>query len=227
VTSGITSSLLSHIVGSPSTSNQFAGDLNQLAKDLQSGDLSSAQEDYVTLSQDALNGTSSLSAPATTSSGITTNVLSNIASSPSNWEQFVGQLNQMGTDLGNNNFISSLQDMFDLSATAQNAASAASTGSSSAANSTYPAVTPAGSWADLQTDIRAVLQSMAAGNTAASGIAMAQLATDAGDSPGASYLKLLAGTATSGIASNSISLWQLLESINSNNAVTGLLNTLG
>ena len=79
--SGITGSLLSQIVGSPSTANQFAGDLNQLAGDLQSGNLSSAQEDYVTLSEDALNGTGSSSTATTNSSGITTGLLSTIASS--------------------------------------------------------------------------------------------------------------------------------------------------
>lgn len=46
-TSSITSALLSQIAGSPSAANQFLTDLNQVAKDLEGGNLSAAQEDYV------------------------------------------------------------------------------------------------------------------------------------------------------------------------------------
>ena len=66
-TSGITSSLLSEIAGSPSAANQFVTDLNQLAKDIQSGDLSAAQQDYVTLSQDALDGATASTADTSSS----------------------------------------------------------------------------------------------------------------------------------------------------------------
>ncbi len=79
-TSGISSSLFSQIAGSSSEANQFVTDLNQLAKDLQSNDLSAAQEDYVTLSQDALNGVTTSSA-TTGASGITASLLSDVAGS--------------------------------------------------------------------------------------------------------------------------------------------------
>ena len=81
-TSAITSSLLAEIASSPSSANQFVTDLNQLAQDLQGGNLSAAQQDYVTLSQDALDGVTSSTA-TTSSSGITTALLSDIASSSS------------------------------------------------------------------------------------------------------------------------------------------------
>ncbi len=68
-TSGITSSLLSQIAQSPSALNQFATDLNQLEQDLQSGNLSAAQSDFVTLSEDALSGATS-STESTGASGI-------------------------------------------------------------------------------------------------------------------------------------------------------------
>lgn len=90
-TSAITSSLLSQIASSPSTADQFLTDLNQLAKDLQGGDLGAAQEDYVTLSEDALNGATSSTA-TTSSSGITAALLSGIASSSSSSSSFVSEL---------------------------------------------------------------------------------------------------------------------------------------
>ena len=104
-TSAITSSLLAEIASSPSSANQFVTDLNQLAQDLESGNLSAAQEDYVTLSQDALNGVTSSTA-TTGASGITTNLLSEITSSSSSSSSFVSELNLLGTDLGNGDLTS-------------------------------------------------------------------------------------------------------------------------
>src|ERR1700753_3034221 len=109
-TSGITSSLLSQIAASPSTANSFLTDLNQLAKDLKSGNLSGAQEDFVTLSQDALNGATASSA-ATSDSGITSSLLSNIAGSSSSSSSFVSELNQLGSDLQNGSLGSAQQDL--------------------------------------------------------------------------------------------------------------------
>ena len=124
-TSGITSSLLSQIFSSPSTENQFATDLNQLAQDAQSGNLSAAQDDFVTLSADALNGATSSTA-TTSASGITPSLLSSLASSPSSLNSFVSELNQLGTDLQNGDQTSAQEDMLSLDSMALNAASAAS-----------------------------------------------------------------------------------------------------
>jgi len=120
-TSAISSSLFSEIASSPSAANQFVTDLNQLAKDLQSGNLSSAQQDYVTLSEDALNGVTSSSA-TTSASGITTSLLSGIASSSGGSSSFVSELNQLGTDLSNGDLSSAQGDMLSLDSTALNAA---------------------------------------------------------------------------------------------------------
>ena len=85
----------------PQTANQFATDLNQLAKDLQSWyTVSAAQQDYVTLSQDLENGATSSSA-TTSSSGITVSLLSSIAGFSSSLSAFTSELNQLGTDLNN------------------------------------------------------------------------------------------------------------------------------
>ena len=81
-TSAVTSSLLSQIASSPSTADRFLTDLNQMAKDLEGGDLGAAQDNFVTLSEDALNGATS-STVTTSSSGITAALLSGIAASPS------------------------------------------------------------------------------------------------------------------------------------------------
>ena len=67
-TSAITSSLLSQIADSSSTANEFVTDLNQLAKDVESGNTSAAQQDWVTLTQDAQDGATSSSATSSTRS---------------------------------------------------------------------------------------------------------------------------------------------------------------
>lgn len=203
-TSAITSGLLSQITSSSSTANQFASDLNQVASDLQSGNMSAAQQDYVTLSTDALDGTGSTSA-TTGSSGITTSLLSNIASSSSSSDSFVSELNQLGADLDNSDVTASQEDMLTLSSTALNAASAssASSTSSSTASATVMAGQPPS--AALQTDIRAIIEAMDSGVTSAANSAMAQLASDAQNSPGTNYFKEVGETSGSSSSSSSTS----------------------
>jgi len=213
-TIGITSSLLSQIVSSSSTENQFATDLNQLAQDLQTGKLASAQQDFVTLSQDALNGATSATA-TTTTSGITTGVLSNIASSSDTASAFVSELNQLGTDLGNNDLSSAQGDMLTLSATALGVASSASTTPTSGSSTATSPATAGQTTAAIQTDIHALIQAMSAGLTSAANTEMAQLASDAGNSTGASSLAMLAGASSSSGSTVSSTVTQMLQSLDS------------
>jgi hypothetical protein len=212
-TSGITSSLLSQIASSPLAANQFVSDLNQVTSDLQSGNLSAAQEDYVTLSSDALNGATS-SAVTTTSSGIGTSLLSNIAMSPSSSYTFVSELNQISTDLGNNDMSSAQGDMITLSSTALNAASSTSSTSSSNSSSTGPSVS-----ADVQTDIRAVIAALSSGDSSDASSEMAQLSSDAQNSSGTNYFKLISGSSnsssTGSTTSTQNSIATLLQSLDS------------
>jgi hypothetical protein len=222
-TSGITSSPLSEIVGSPSTANQFATDLNQLAQDLQSGNLSVAQDDYVKLSEDALNGATS-SMAITSASGITTRLLSALASSSRSSNSFVSELNQLGTDLQNGHQSSAQEDMLSLDATALNAASAASA-SSSGISSTTSSATPS-SQAGMTELIQAIVQAMSAGDTSAASTAMLGLASVSPSSAGASYLQTVSESLSAGSSdlSSSNSISQLLQdldtsSLNSSQAV--------
>jgi trimeric autotransporter adhesin len=185
-TSGITSSLLSQIANSPSAANQFVTDLNQLAKDLQSGNLSAAEGDYVTLSEAALNGVSSSTA-TTSASGITTNLLSEIASSPGSLTSFVNELNQLGTDLQNGNSTSAQQDLLALDSTALNAASSAGAGSSGTTSTTSSATSATqGETTQL---VHAIVQAMEAGDSAVVGSAMSELASISPSSAGANVLQ--------------------------------------
>jgi hypothetical protein len=200
-TSGITSSLLAQIADSPSAANQFVTDLNQLAQDLQSGNLSAAQQDYVTLTQDALDGATSSatsSANTTSSSGITTSLLSNIASSSTSSTAFANELNQLGSDLSNGDLASSESDMLSLDSTALNATStpsaAPSGSSSSAANS-----------ADITALVNATTQAMEDGDDSAISADMAQLASVSTSSAGASYLESESQKYGSGAPSSSAS----------------------
>jgi hypothetical protein len=185
-TSGITSSLLSQIANSPSAANQFVTDLNQLAKDLQSGNLSAAEGDYVTLSEAALNGVSSATATSR-ASGITTNLLSEIASSPGSLTSFVNELNQLGTDLQNGNSTSAQQDLLALDSTALNAASSAGAGSSGT-TSTAGSATSATQGETTQL-VHAIMQAMEAGDSAVVGSAMSELASISPSSAGAYVLQ--------------------------------------
>lgn len=60
----ITSSLLSQNISPPSTANQLASDLDKIASDLAKNDMPAAQEDYVKLTEDALNGSTLSPKPA-------------------------------------------------------------------------------------------------------------------------------------------------------------------
>ncbi len=156
-TSAVTSSLLSQIASSPSTADRFLTDLNQMAKDLEGGDLGAAQDDFVTLSEDALNGATS-STVTTSSSGITAALLSGIAASPSSSSSFVSELGQLGTDLQNGDLSSAQGDMLQMDSTALNAASSASSGSgkaSSASGSTSPA-----NEAEIATMVKTAVEAM-------------------------------------------------------------------
>jgi hypothetical protein len=210
-TSPISTSLLSQIADSPTAANQFVTDLNQLAKDLQSGNLSAAQQDYVTLSQDALDGVTS-SAATSSASGITTSLLSDIASSSTNSSSFVSELSNLGTDLQSGNLTAAQQDMLSLDSTALGAASAAPTvsiPSSSAADTTSST-----SQADMEKLIQAIVQAMGAGDTSAASSDLAQLASVSGSSQGASYLQGLSASLGSSSSSGSSSISQLLQSLN-------------
>lgn len=211
-TSGITSSLLSQIADSPSAANQFVTDLNQLAQDLQSGNLSAAQQDYVTLTQDALDGATS-SASTTSASGITTSLLSNIASSSASSTAFVNELNQLGADLSNGDLASSESDLLSLDSTALNA-----TSTSSAAPGSSPS-TPANS-ADITALVNATTQAMEDGDNSAISADMAQLASVSTSSAGASYLESESQNYGSGAPSSSTSgsVTQLLQSLDTNSS---------
>src|ERR1700722_4804944 len=169
-TSAITSNLLSADLDTTSTASQFATDLNQLAKDVQSGNLSAAQQDYVTLSQDLQNGATSAST-TTSSSGITVSLLSNIAGSSSSLSAFTSELNQLGTDLNNGDLSGAQQDMLSLDSTALNAASATSAASSASASAN--SISQAQS-AEL---IRAIVEAMGVGDFSAVSIGLSQLAS--------------------------------------------------
>jgi hypothetical protein len=210
-TSGITSSLLSQIASSPSTANQFLTDLNQLAKDMQSGDLSGAQDDFVTLSQDALNGASASSA-TTSASGITGSLLSDITSSAGSSSSFAGELNQLGSDLQNGDLSSAQQDLLSLDSTALNAASSAGTGGTPAASSTSP------NHGDSKELINAIVQAMSEGDSGVASSALTELASISSSSPGASELLQLSQSLGSGSSSSSqaSSISELLQSANVN-----------
>lgn len=214
-TTGITSSLLSQIANTPSTANRFVTDLNQLSKDLQGGNFSAAQDDYVTLSSDAQNGATSSTA-TTGASGITASLLKDIASSSSSSASFAGEFNQLGTDLQNGNVSSAQQDLLGLDSTALNAASSA--GSSGATASATPA-----NHAESAELIQSIVQAMEVGDNSAVSNEMSLLASISPSSSGASLLgqasaaygsssgSSSSGSASSG-SSSSNSIGQLLQS---------------
>jgi hypothetical protein len=225
-TSGITSSLLAQIADSPSAANQFVTDLNQLAQDLQSGNLPAAQQDYVTLTQDALDGATS-SAATTSASGITTSLLSNIASSSASSTAFVGELNQLGSDLSNGDLASSESDMLSLDSTALNAASTSS--AAPASSTSTPASSPSNS-GDITALVNATAQAMEDGDDSAISADMAQLASVSTSSAGASYLESESQNYGSGAPSSSASgsVSQLLQGLGANSSTSSVssLNVL-
>jgi len=221
-TSAITSSLLSQIAGSPSQANQFVTDLNQLAKDLQSGDVSAAEDDYVTLSEDALNGATASTA-TTSSSGITASLLSDIASSSGSSGSFVSELNQLGSDLGNGDLTSAQQDLLALDSTALNAASSAAAGSSGASSASASAKSSADSAELIQT----VMLGLEVGDSSVIGNAMSELASISPSSSGANVLKQDSESygSTPGSSSSASSMAELLQSMDtssSSNSPSGL-----
>lgn len=221
-TSGITSSLLSQIVGSPSTANQFATDLNQLAQDLQSGNLSAAQQDYITLSEDALDGATSSTA-TTSASGITTGLLSEIASSSSSSSAFVGALTQLGTDLQNGNLTSAQEDLLTLDSTALNAASSAGVNSSATTSATNSATLA--SQTESSELIQAIVQAIGAGDNTVASSALSALASISPSSAGASVLQQESANfgSSTGATSSSSSISDLLQSLNPSSSTLNLL----
>ena len=221
-TSGITSSPQSQNVDSPSSLNQFVTDFNQLSADLKSGNLSGAQDDYVTLSEDALNGVTSSTANSS-SSGLSASLLSDVASSQGSSTSFASELNQLGSDLANNNLPSSQEDLLNLDSTALSAASAA--GGSSASTSTTSAAT---NQAEMKEMVQSVIQAMEFGDSSAVGSTMSQLASLSPSSQGASLLKQDSASFSPGGSSSSSPISQLLNNSGSDNSdsSTSILNAI-
>lgn len=213
-TIGITSSLLSQIASSPSTANQFVTDLNQLTQDLQGGNLSAAQQDYVTLSQDALDGATS-SGATTSASGITTSLLSNVASSPSASSSVVSELNQIGNDLASGDLASAQGDMLSLDSIVLNAAP--TSGAAVASPSS-----PASSQADVTALVKATVEAMAVGDSSVIGTDMSELASASTSSQGAGLLQSYSATYGSGSSSSPSlgSLSQVLQGLNTDSSST-------
>jgi hypothetical protein len=216
-TSGISSSLLSQTLGTTSAANQFVTDLNQVVQDLQEDNVKTAQQDYVTLSQDALNSARSSTATSSTN-GVTTAQLSDVASSSSSSNAFVTELNQLGTDLQNGDVASGQGDVLALGSTAQDSATLAGASSGSSSNSTG-AVAAGGpaSQADRSALIRAAVEAIRGGDNSAVGTSLSELASLSTNSAGGNAL---AGeSANYGSSSSSTSLYgstsQQLESLNS------------
>jgi trimeric autotransporter adhesin len=205
-TSGITSSLLSQIANSPSSLNQFVTDFNQLSGDLKSGNMSAAQDDYVTLSQDALNGVTSSTATSS-SSGLTASLLTDVASSPGSSTTFSNELSQLGSDLANNNLTSSQEDLLNLDSTTLNAASPA--GASSAPTSMASTAT---NQAEMKEMVQSVIQAMEFGDSSAIGSTMSQLASLSPSSQGASLLQQDSASYSPGSSSSSNSIGELFNS---------------
>lgn len=212
-----TSGLLSGIAGSSSSANQFVTDLNQLAKDLQRGNLSAAKVDFVTLSQDALDGAGASTATSSTS-GITPTLLSDIAGSSSSSSSFVSELNQLGSDLQSGNLGSAQQDLVSLDSTALAAAPGRSTATSAVS----------ASQAETVQLIKAIVEAMGVGNGAAASTGLSQLASVSSSSKGASYLENLGQSLDSISSNSSSSISQLLQSLNSSSSSrsSSILNVL-
>jgi hypothetical protein len=211
----LSTSLLSQMAGSSGTENVFATDLNQLTQDLQSGNLSAAQQDWVTLSTGALQGTTASTA-TTSASGISANVLSNVAGSASATSTFVSELNQVGIDLQNGDLSSAQGDMLAVDATAMGAS--ASSGTSVATPSTIAKTT------DNEILIAAIVKAMGAGDTSLVSTGLSQLAASSSSSEGASVLASMSGGSVASSASSSATsqVNQLLQSLTTNSANSSL-----
>jgi hypothetical protein len=211
-TSGITSSLLSQIANSPSSLNQFVTGFNQLAGDLRSGNLSAAEDDYVTLSEDALNGVTSSTA-SSSSSGLSASLLTDVTSSQSSETSFVSEFNELGSGLENGNLTSSQEDLLNLYSTALNAASTA--GASSAATG---ATSTSNNQAQIKELVQSVTQAMEFGDKTAASSTMSQLASISPSSQGASLLHQDSASLSPDSSSSSSSIGQLLDSVDTSNS---------
>ena len=198
-TSGITSSLLSQLVNSPSSLNQFVTDFNQLAGDLKSGNLSAAQDDYVTLSEDALNGATASTA-SSSASGLTASLLTDVASSQGSSTSFAGEFKQLGSDLGNSDLTSAQEDLLNLDSTALNATSTAT------------------NQAQIKEMVQTVVQAMEFGDSSAVSSTMSQLVALSPSSQGASLLQQDSASLSSGSSSPASSISQLFDNVGTNNS---------
>lgn len=220
-TSGINSSLLSQTVDSPSELNQFVSALNRLASDLQSGNLSAAQQDYVTLSADTLNGASSSTADSS-AGGITGSLLSQIASSPESSSSFIGDLNQIGAYLQNGDLTSAQEEMLNLNSTALIATSSANDGSAAAGipSSFNPE--------EIAKLVQTVVQAMEDGDNSLVSFAMLRLASTSPSAQGAGALEQESRNFASSSSSSSGSVSQLLQNSDTESAPgsQSILNTV-
>ncbi len=151
------------MASSPSAAEQLATNLNPLAKDTHGGNLSAAPQDYVTLSQDALNSSASAQAPTSTTA-VAAGLLLDIASSSSSASALVNDLNRLGTDLAGN----ALNDVSRL----LTAVSVMNIGATASGSSTQSVASAAA--AQL---IQETLQAMTAGDGAAVNTDLSQLAS--------------------------------------------------
>lgn len=169
-TNGLTSSLLSHIAGSPAEANQFVNDLNQVAQDAQSGNIPAAQQDFITLTENALNGVQS-SGTTTSASGPAAGVQDAAPSSSAN--SFVSELNQLGAGL-DGNLGAAQVDMLPLESTAVSVASAAIATADGTSLPPTPAI-PANQL-KVQELVQAIAQALGAGDFAGASTDLSQLA---------------------------------------------------
>ena len=152
------------------------------------------------------------------SSGITTSLLSNIASSSGSSTSFVDELNQLGTDLQNGDLTSAQDDMLSLDSLALNAASTAAANSSGSSTTSSSATTA--SPAESTQLIQAIDQALAAGDNSAVSSAMSELASIAPSSSGATVLQQESENfgSNSASSSSSSSISQLLQSLDPSNS---------
>ena len=208
-TGGITNNLLSEIPDSPSTVSQFVADLNRLAKDVQSGNLSAAQQDYVTISEDALSGAAS-SATSASATAIPSNVLSDIESSSTHSSSILSELDHLGTDLDNGDLTSARADILSLYSTALKASSLDSPGATSSTTSAESS-THIESARLIQATIQAASQAIHAGADAGISTDISQLAVLLSSLPRLGYFEQEKEGDDPGFSSNSIG--QMLQSL--------------
>ena len=111
---GIASTILSGLSGyqhrGQSKVQQLAGEFKQLAQDVQSGNLTQAQQDFTTLAQNipgvTLANTSGVSAASAASGGATP-----ATGTPSSTNPLIQAFNQLGQDLQSGNVQGAQQDI--------------------------------------------------------------------------------------------------------------------